>query len=133
MAAFCPYKITDRKIIKVEHNIIDSSRCLKPKGKQKKKFSLKLFWWSHKYFTNKVCVYILYSPEIFSIFFFVFFYQSTQCVSLNPCKKSIQYLLCIALQLKSKMKSSISVISNPVYHIETQFKINWDYTELNLR
>jgi hypothetical protein len=33
MAAFfnkyCPYKITDRKIIKVEHhNIIDSSRCL---------------------------------------------------------------------------------------------------------
>jgi hypothetical protein len=24
----CPYKITDRKIIKVEHNIIDSSRCL---------------------------------------------------------------------------------------------------------
>jgi hypothetical protein len=32
MAAFfnkiCPYKITDRKIIKVENNIIDSSRCL---------------------------------------------------------------------------------------------------------
>jgi hypothetical protein len=32
MAAFfiktCPYKITDRKIINVEHNIIDSSRCL---------------------------------------------------------------------------------------------------------
>jgi hypothetical protein len=32
MAAFfnktCPYKITDIKIIKVEHNIIDSSRCL---------------------------------------------------------------------------------------------------------
>jgi hypothetical protein len=24
----CPYKITDRKIIKVEHNIIDSSRCM---------------------------------------------------------------------------------------------------------
>jgi hypothetical protein len=23
----CPYKISDRKIIKVEHNIIDSSRC----------------------------------------------------------------------------------------------------------
>jgi hypothetical protein len=35
MAAFfnktCPYQITDRKIIKVEHNIIDSSRCLKAK------------------------------------------------------------------------------------------------------
>jgi hypothetical protein len=33
MAAFinktCPYKITDRKIIKIEHNIIDSSRYLK--------------------------------------------------------------------------------------------------------
>jgi hypothetical protein len=32
MAAFfsktCPYNITDKKIIKVEHNIIDSSRCL---------------------------------------------------------------------------------------------------------
>jgi hypothetical protein len=32
MAAFfnktCPYKITDIKIIEVEHNIIDSSRCL---------------------------------------------------------------------------------------------------------
>jgi hypothetical protein len=24
----CPYKITDRKIIKDKHNIIDSSRCL---------------------------------------------------------------------------------------------------------
>jgi hypothetical protein len=24
----CPYKITDRKFIKVEHNLIDSSRCL---------------------------------------------------------------------------------------------------------
>jgi exonuclease V gamma subunit len=24
----CPYKITDKKIIKVEHNLIDSSRCL---------------------------------------------------------------------------------------------------------
>jgi hypothetical protein len=24
----CPYKITERKIIKVAHNIIDSSRCL---------------------------------------------------------------------------------------------------------
>jgi hypothetical protein len=24
----CPYKITGRKIINVEHNIIDSSRCL---------------------------------------------------------------------------------------------------------
>jgi hypothetical protein len=32
MAAFfnktCPYKITDRKNNKVEHNLIDSSRCL---------------------------------------------------------------------------------------------------------
>jgi hypothetical protein len=25
----CPYKITDRKIIKIEHNIIDNGRCLK--------------------------------------------------------------------------------------------------------
>jgi hypothetical protein len=57
MAAFfnktCPYKITDRKIIKVEHNIIDSSRCLiiiakqlhfkKISGEPKNKFSQKLF------------------------------------------------------------------------------------------
>jgi hypothetical protein len=45
MAAFCPYKITDRKIIKVEHNIIDSSRCLKrlkTKGEPKNKLSQKL-------------------------------------------------------------------------------------------
>jgi hypothetical protein len=49
----CPYKITDRKIIKVEHNIIDSSRCLiiiiakqlhfrNFSGEPKNKFSQKL-------------------------------------------------------------------------------------------
>jgi hypothetical protein len=104
MAAFFnktyPYKITDRKIIKVEHNIIDSSRCLiiivqlhfrNLSGESKNKFSQKLLLRSHKYLKNKVCVvYTFYIrrknlEKLLSKKFFLSIYLPSTNDVLNNC------------------------------------------------